>query len=123
MRDTQFGRWGFQRGGHDRGVIQCARAARARPIAQPADTRAVIACPPSEHRGRETPTRDAISVFDTPSAASSTIRARCANPAGTDDARVSATNFSPSSSRKPNGPIRTCDYRKPHCQITFDTPH
>jgi hypothetical protein len=31
--------------------------------------------------GRETRTRETNSVFDNPSAASSTIRARCANPA------------------------------------------
>jgi hypothetical protein len=37
---------------------------------------------------RDTPTRAAISVFDTPSAANNTIRARCARPALTDDDRV-----------------------------------
>jgi len=55
--------------------------------------------------------RRAISVFGTPSAASSTIRARCANPAGADVDRVNATNFSRSLSRKPNGAIRIHDYR------------
>lgn len=38
--------------------------------------------------GRETPTRCAISVFDRPCPPSSTIRARCASPAGTVGARV-----------------------------------
>ena len=38
--------------------------------------------------GRDTPTSSAISVFDTPSAASNTILARCAKPARIDDERV-----------------------------------
>jgi len=80
MRDTQFGRCGFQRGGHDRGVIQRARAPRARPIAQPADTRAVIACPPSDHRRPRSPHPRRDFGVRHPSAASSTIGARCANP-------------------------------------------
>ena len=42
--------------------------------------------------GRETPTRSAISALRRPSEASSTIRARCARPAGTDDARTSRDN-------------------------------
>src|SRR3954451_6087085 len=40
--------------------------------------------------GRDTPTLSAIAVFDSPSAASSTIPARCANPAGAVVERVSA---------------------------------
>src|SRR5262249_9721032 len=42
---------------------------------------------------RDTPTRAAISVFDTPSAANSTIRARCARPALSVEARVHDINF------------------------------
>jgi hypothetical protein len=40
--------------------------------------------------GRDTPTRSAISVLDTPSAASSTIRARRASPALIEDDHVHA---------------------------------
>ena len=41
-------------------------------------------------------------MFDTPSAASSTIRARCASPARTDDDRVNRVSSSRSPSRSPN---------------------
>jgi hypothetical protein len=67
--------------------------------------------------------RDAISVFDTPSAANSTIRARCAAPAVTVEDLVNDTNFSWSPSRNPSGAMRMHDYPKPHCQITLDTQH
>jgi hypothetical protein len=40
----------------------------------------------------DTPTRATISFVPTPSAASNTIRARCANPAGIDDDRVHRLN-------------------------------
>jgi hypothetical protein len=62
--------------------------------------------------GRETPIRAAISVLDTPSAANSTIRARCAAPAATVEDRVSDTNASRSPSRKASGAIRMHDYPK-----------
>lgn len=41
-----------------------------------------------------TPTRSAISVFDTPSAANNTIRARCAKPARIELDRVQDSNSS-----------------------------
>jgi len=42
--------------------------------------------------GRDTPTRAAISVLLTPSAANKMIRARCAKPARIDDDRVHSNN-------------------------------
>ncbi len=59
----------------------------------------------------------------TPSVASSTIRARCANPARTDDDRVNDPNCSRSPSRRPSGAERI-----PHCpardrQETYATRH
>jgi hypothetical protein len=57
--------------------------------------------------------REAISVFDTPSAASNTIRARCADPAITVEERVNDTNVSRSPSRNPSGAIRMHNYPKP----------
>ena len=56
--------------------------------------------------GRETPTLAAIAVFACPSAASNTIRARCANPARTDDARVNFTSRSRSPSPNANATAR-----------------
>src|SRR5665811_2007703 len=44
----------------------------------------------------------AIAVFDSPSAANNTIRARCANPALPEVARVSRANTSRSPSRNPS---------------------
>lgn len=49
--------------------------------------------------GREVPAFSAIAVFATPSAASSTIRARCARPARTDVDRVNRASSSRSPSR------------------------
>jgi hypothetical protein len=51
--------------------------------------------------GRESPTCSAISVFDTPSEASSTTRARCARPARIDVLRVIEASRSRSPSRSP----------------------
>jgi hypothetical protein len=51
---------------------------------------------------RVTPTRPAISVFDIPSAASSTIRARCAKPALIVEDRTHPASRSRSPSRSPN---------------------
>ena len=73
--------------------------------------------------GRDTPTRSAISVLDTPSAASSTIRARCARPALIDDDRVQDSNNSRSPGRRPNGCARTPHSRALHCKTTLDAPH
>jgi hypothetical protein len=65
------------------------------------------ATPPASYRlrhpitvGRDTPTRRPISAFGTPSAASSTIRARCARPASTVDDRVNAVNLDSSPARR-----------------------
>jgi len=52
--------------------------------------------------GRDTPTREAISVFDTPSAASNTILARCANPTRIDVERTHDDNTCRSPSRTTN---------------------
>jgi hypothetical protein len=54
--------------------------------------------------------RSAISVFDTPSAANNTIRARCAAPAITVEDRVNDTNVSRSPSRNASGAIHMHDY-------------
>src|SRR5690606_28729911 len=50
----------------------------------------------------DTPTFTAIAVFDSPSAASSTIRARCARPARTEEDRVKRASSSRSPSRNPS---------------------
>jgi hypothetical protein len=47
---------------------------------------------------RVTPSRSAIAVFDSPSAAASTIRARNTRPAGSDDDRVQGRSKSRSAS-------------------------
>jgi len=52
--------------------------------------------------GREVPSRAAMSVLDTPSAASSRILARCTSPAGAVDIRVNA-------SRRERSPSRSCN--------------
>ncbi|GAA3512718.1 hypothetical protein GCM10022262_40870 [Georgenia daeguensis] len=59
----------------------------------------------SRHRftvGRDTPTRSAITWFPTPSAANSTILARCANDAITVAERVKRSNSSRSPARNGN---------------------
>jgi len=53
--------------------------------------------------GRETPTIAAASVFDTPWAASNTIRARWANPASTIEDRTKAVSFDSSPERSTIG--------------------
>jgi hypothetical protein len=70
--------WSIERGRPDRGS-SC----------RPANPRAAYRSRQPRTVGRETPTSSAIAVFDIPSAASSTIRARYAKPARTDDERVS----------------------------------
>lgn len=69
--------------------------------------------------GRDTPTRAAISVFDTPSAASSTILARCANPARIDVDRTHDDNTCRSPSRTTNRATRT---RRSHSPRTENYP-
>jgi hypothetical protein len=59
--------------------------------------------------GRETPTRSAIATFDSPSAASNTIRARCAAPAAIVEDRTCLLSTSRSPSCRPNGFARTPD--------------
>jgi hypothetical protein len=60
--------------------------------------------------GRVIPTRRAISAFGRPSAASSTIRARCANPASTVEDRTNAVSLGSSPARRTRG-------------AAIDTPH
>jgi len=76
------------------------------------------AIPPDSYRlrhpitvGRDAPTRRPISVFGTPSAASSTIRARCARPASTVEDRTNAVNFGSSPGRRTNAAATDI----PHC--------
>ena len=77
--------------------------------------------------GRDAPTLAAIAVFATPSAASNTIRARCARPARTDDARVNFTSRARSPSRKRNataGRFAIPALSQPNIrQINYDTRH
>jgi len=70
--------------------------------------------------GRDTPTSSAISVLDTPSAANSTIRARCAKPARIELDRVQDSNNSGSPDRRPSGCARTPHSRAFHCQTTLE---
>jgi hypothetical protein len=79
------------------------------------------AIPPDSYRlrhkitvGRDTPTRRPISAFGTPSAASSTIRARCAKPTSTVDDRTSAVNLALSPGRRINATATDI----PHCLET-----
>jgi hypothetical protein len=53
--------------------------------------------------GRDTPTIDAIAVFDTPCAASNTIRARWAKPASTVEDRTKELSFGSSPARSTIG--------------------
>ena len=92
VRHPQLGRRRGQRRGHDppRSTV------RGRPgpllIVQPVQPGLGVPVAPLITVCRDTPTRTAISVFDTPSEASSTIRARCASAARTDPDRTSPVN-------------------------------
>ena len=83
-----------------RGVAPPRRAARWRLILQHRDPASLIPARQPITVGRDTPTRSAIAVLDNPSAANNTIRARCANPAFNDGARVHDTSSSRSASDK-----------------------
>ena len=73
-----------QRRGHDRALVDRARPPRPRLVLQPGDALAPGTAPPPDHRRpRDDPDQLGDPVFATPSAASSTIRARCAEPART----------------------------------------
>ena len=87
---------------HYRDLVDLRRAARLRPSRPP--------IPSAAYRvfhaitvGFDTPVRLTISFVPTPSAASSTIRARCASPAGIDRAR----SHRPSSERSDSGNTTT----------------
>ena len=74
--------------------------------------------PPARYRlrhwitvGRVTPTRRAISAFGKPSAANSTIRARCANPASSVEDRTSTVSLNSSPARS----TRAAATDTPHC--------
>jgi hypothetical protein len=62
-------------------VREDARPPRPDLIGQSTDTAALVGARQLVTVGRDTPTRAAISTWVSPSAASNTIRARCANPA------------------------------------------
>ena len=68
-----------------------------------------------------TPTFSAIAVFEIPSAASNTIRARCANPARTLEDRVNDVSRSRSPSRNPNGDAAR--FAMPHSRKTQPSKH
>ena len=60
--------------------------------------------------GKLTPTRRPTSALLVPSAASSTIRARCANPAGIVEDRVHSRSFCSSPARNTNGFTRDMNH-------------
>ena len=76
-----------------------------------------VTVPPGVTVCRATPTRPAISVLDTPSAASNTIRARCARPARIVLDRVHGSNSSRSPGRRPNGCARIPHSRAPTVKL------
>jgi hypothetical protein len=76
----------------------CGRPDRAS-SANPARPRAAYPARQRRTIGRDTPTSSAIRALAIPSAARSTIRARCANPAHTDDDRGSRSSCSRSQAR------------------------
>ena len=84
-------RWSMVRGRPERGSSS-----------SPANPRAAYRSRHPITVGRDTPNLTAIAVFDTPSAANNTIRARCASPARIDDERVHRVSSSRSPSRSPN---------------------
>jgi hypothetical protein len=114
VRHPELFRWRLQCLDDDPIVVDQPRPARARLVEQPA-------IPPREYRARhdttvcrDTPTRTAISVFDTPSAASSRIRARCARPARTAEEGVHDASFRRSPSPSPKaGAARAGTHRSP----------
>ena len=114
MRDPQLGRRRGERRGQDLGPIDRPRATRTPLIVQPRDPRSGIALAPARSPSAGPPQPEpAISVFDTPSAASSMIRARCARPARIDDDRVQDSNNSRSPGRRPIGCARIPHSRAP----------
>ena len=114
VRDPQLRRRRGQRRGQDLGPIHRPRPTRPPLIVQTPACPRRRSAPASEITVcRATPTRSAISVFDTPSAASSTIRARCARPARIDDDRVQDSNNSRSPGRRPIGCARIPHSRAP----------
>lgn len=102
MRHAQLLRWRAQRRGDDPLVIDMARATRAGHVVQPGKALGLIPGTPPDHRWARDPTRAAISVFASPAAASSTIRARCADPAVALEDRVQDASTSRSPSRRTN---------------------
>ena len=60
--------------------------------------------------GKLTPTRRPTSALLAPSAASNTIRARCANPAGIVEDRVHSRSFCSSPARNTNGSTRDMNH-------------
>ena len=81
VRHPQLLRRRLQRRQHDRDLVDLRRPARLRPIVQPGDPLGGIPLLPRDHRRLATPRPGARSrSCPTPSAASSTIRARCARP-------------------------------------------
>ena len=99
----------LQRRRHDRRGGRCVRGRPERGSSSSPE----IPCAAYRFRqsitvGRDTPTFAAIAVFDSPSAASNTIRARCARPARPERLdRVIRDSASRSPSRNPNASRRT----------------
>ena len=91
----------------------CPRPSRPALIGQTLDTGGEVTLPPGDHRLPGRPDPPAISVFDTPSADSSTIRARWARPARIALDRVHDSNNSRSPGRRANGCARIPHSRAP----------
>jgi hypothetical protein len=101
VRDTEVGGRPGQGDGDDLGpasLVDDAGSARAGLVVQPAQTLAGIAARQRTTAWREQPTWAAIRVLVWPSAASSTIRARMASPAGTDVERAQRPSVTASGS-------------------------
>ena len=110
---------------HDRDLVDHRRPTRAVQIIQRRDPAGLVPVPPPITVGRDTPTRRAISAFGSPSAASSTIRARCANPASTVEDRTNALSrdSSPSRSTKRRQQPTCLIVPKSHRKDIYDTRH
>ncbi len=93
----------LQRRRHDRAMVMLAWTPRSRLIVQPVQAGRRVTLPPADHRRTRHPNPLARSLCSThPSAASNTIRARCASPARPALDRTIRVNRSRSPSRNPN---------------------
>jgi hypothetical protein len=112
--------------GHDLPVVDVPRPTRPRFVVQPGQTSLCVPGPPNGHRraGYPDPVGDLRSRH--PSAASSTIRTRCATPARTELERVSRNSSSRSPARNGRaaaGRFGTASSQPPNRESTNDARH